>query len=311
MIVPLVTGEAVAFWLLAPIVVLAAIGLVLSRKPVHSALCMAAVMVGLAVMYAAQEAPFLFAVQIIVYTGAVLMLFLFVLMLIGVDSTDSLVETLRGQRVAAGVGAFGLGALLVGVMGNALVDGQTVGYPAELADNNVPAIAFAVFGRWILIFEATAALLITAAMAAMVLAHRERIGARLTQRTRSLMRMRKYAEDGTHPGPNPTPGVYARHNAVDTPALLPDGTASEKSVTQSLAARGDVVDAQRLAAATKWALDQVDGDEPVTDERHVLGTGHQRHPAVTAELAWVGETVDPASDPASDGDPANQKGAEQ
>lgn len=275
LITPMASGEAITFWLMAIIIVVAAIGLVLSRKPVHSALFMATVMVGLAILYAAQEAPFLFAVQIIVYTGAVLMLFLFVMMLIGVDSTESFVETLRGQRVAAGIGAFGLGALLVGVMGNAVVEGQVTGYAPELSGSNVPAIAYAVFGRWILIFEATAALLITAAMAAMVLAHRDRIGGRITQRRRVLNRMQKYAEDGTHPGPNPTPGVYSRHNAVDTPALLPDGSASEKSVTQSLAARGDVVDAQRLAGKTKWALEQIDGDEPVGDERHVLGTGGQ------------------------------------
>ena len=98
---PPLTGEVVAFVVCAPIMVLLAIGIVVARKPVHSALCMAGVMVGLAVLYAAQDAPFLFVVQIIVYTGAILMLFLFVVMLIGVDSRDSVVETLRGQRVAA------------------------------------------------------------------------------------------------------------------------------------------------------------------------------------------------------------------
>ncbi|GAA1708807.1 NADH dehydrogenase subunit J [Propioniferax innocua] len=289
MIVPLVTGTAVAFWLLAPIIVLAAIGMVMARKPVHSALGLATVMVGLAVQYAAQQAPFLFAVQIIVYTGAALMLFLFVLMLVGVDSTDSLVETLRGQRLAAGLAAFGLGALLVGVMGNAIVEGQVVGYTPEVEGNNVQQIAYAVFGRWIFIFETTAALLITAALAAMVLAHRERIGGRLTQRRRALLRMRKYAEDGTHPGSGATPGVYARHNAVDTPALLPDGSAAESSVSTSLAARGDVVDAHRLAAATKWALDEIDGEEPVGDERQVLGTGPTARGEVdTAPRAEVG-----------------------
>src|SRR3954467_14330168 len=95
----------VAFWILAPIMVAAAIGILFARKAVHSALLLAVVMICLAVLYAVQDAPFLFAVQIIVYTGAVLMLFLFVLMLVGVDSADSLVETLRGQRAAAiGIG---------------------------------------------------------------------------------------------------------------------------------------------------------------------------------------------------------------
>jgi hypothetical protein len=82
-LLPLVTGAEVAFWMLAPVMVLGALGMILARKPVHSALCLAAVMISLAVQYAAQDAPFLFAVQIIVYTGAILMLFLFVLMLVG------------------------------------------------------------------------------------------------------------------------------------------------------------------------------------------------------------------------------------
>src|SRR3954471_4144734 len=98
---PLVTGGQVAFWMLAPIMVLAAISMILVRKAVHSALLLATVMVCLAIQYAAQDAPFLFAVQIIVYTGAILMLFLFVLMVVGVDASDSLVETIRGQRLLA------------------------------------------------------------------------------------------------------------------------------------------------------------------------------------------------------------------
>src|SRR6186997_3494423 len=100
-VMPLVTGASVAFWLLAPVMILGALGMILARKPVHSAMCLAAVMISLAIQYAAQEAPFLFVVQIIVYTGAILMLFLFVLMLVGVDASDSLVETIRGQRVFA------------------------------------------------------------------------------------------------------------------------------------------------------------------------------------------------------------------
>ena len=93
------TGEAVTFWILAPIAVLAALGMVFARKAVHAALLLAVTMICLAVLYVAQDAPFLGVVQIIVYTGAIMMLFLFVLMLVGVDSSDSLVETLRGQRV--------------------------------------------------------------------------------------------------------------------------------------------------------------------------------------------------------------------
>ena len=95
--------------MLAPIAVLAALGVLFSKKAVHSALLLAATMLCLAVLYLAQDAPFLGVVQVVVYTGAVMMLFLFVLMLVGVDSADSLVETLRGQRVAAVAGGLGFG----------------------------------------------------------------------------------------------------------------------------------------------------------------------------------------------------------
>ena len=93
----------IAFWILAPIMVLAALGILFVRKAVHAALLLAVVMIGLALLYLVQDAPFLFAVQIIVYTGAILMLFLFVVMLVGVDASDSLVETIRGQRLLAAV----------------------------------------------------------------------------------------------------------------------------------------------------------------------------------------------------------------
>ncbi len=95
------TGEAIAFWVLGPLAVVAAVMMVLSHSAVHGALFLAGVMLSFAGLYAVQAAPFLAAVQVIVYTGAILMLFLFVLMLVGVDASDSLVETLRGQRLAA------------------------------------------------------------------------------------------------------------------------------------------------------------------------------------------------------------------
>src|ERR687893_2698590 len=97
--------------------VLAALGILFVRKAVHAALLLAVVMIGLAILYLVQDAPFLFAVQIIVYTGAILMLFLFVVMLVGVDASDSVVETIRGQRLMATVGGLLLGLVLVVGMG--------------------------------------------------------------------------------------------------------------------------------------------------------------------------------------------------
>ncbi len=105
------------FWILAPLMVVAALGLLFVRKAVHAALLLAVVMISLAVLYAVLEAPFLFAVQIIVYTGAILMLFLFVLMLVGVDASDSVVETIKGQRLMAAVAGLVLGLVLVLALG--------------------------------------------------------------------------------------------------------------------------------------------------------------------------------------------------
>ncbi|WP_310961383.1 NADH-quinone oxidoreductase subunit J [Nocardioides terrisoli] len=236
----------IAFWILAPVMVLAALSMLFARKAVHAALLLAVVMISLAVLYAVQDAPFLFAVQIIVYTGAILMLFLFVLMLVGVDSSDSLVETIRGQRLWAIIFGLGFGALLV--LGVAQVSfGVVTGLQAANENGNVQGIAQVLFTKYVFAFEATSALLITAAIGAMVLAHRERLTPKPTQASLAAQRMRDYAEHGLHPGPLPPPGVFARHNAVDTPALLPDGSTAHASISRVLAARGTVKNAPELA----------------------------------------------------------------
>jgi NADH-quinone oxidoreductase subunit J len=271
LLIPLVTGAAVAFWLLAPVMILGALGMILVRKPVHSAMCLAAVMISLAVQYAALEAPFLFVVQIIVYTGAILMLFLFVLMLVGVDVRESLVETIKAQRTLAVLAGLGFGALLVFAIGDAIV-GPTVGLSAANSENggNVQGLAALIFNRYVFAFEATSALLITAAVGAMVLAHRERLSKRRTQADLAESRMQQYAESGQHPGPLPTPGVFARHNAVDTPALLPDGTVAERSVSATLKARGAVLDSRDLAKPVDETVEAITDEEaPHTTEEEL------------------------------------------
>jgi NADH-quinone oxidoreductase subunit J len=241
------TGEAVLFWILGPLAVVGALGLVFARKAVHAAIGMAMTMIILGVFYIAQNADFLGVIQIFVYTGAVMMLFLFVLMLVGVDSSDSLVETLTGQRWATAVLSIGLAGILTSAIGEATF-GDPVGVTAiNTQTGNVSAVAQLIFGRYVWVFEMTSALLITAALGAMVLAHRERLTPKQTQADQAAQRMRDYAEHGKHLGPLPSPGVYARHNAVDTPALLPDGTAAESSVSRVLAARGTVRSAPALA----------------------------------------------------------------
>ena len=226
------THEAVLFWILAPIATLAALGMILVRSAVHAAILLAAVMLSLAAFYTAEAAPFLAVVQVVVYTGAVLMLFLFVLMLVGVDSTDSLVETLRGQRFAAAVVGLGFAVLLVAALAGTLGSFHPRGVVgAEEDKGNVVAIAELLFSRYVFAFEATSALLITAGLGAMVLAHRERTVARRTQKERMQERA---ARGGAAMAPLPGPGVYADHDAVDTPALLPDGSLAPGSVPEHL-----------------------------------------------------------------------------
>lgn len=228
-----------AFWMLAPLMVVAALGLIFLRNAVHAALCLAVVMISLAVLYAAQDAPFLFAVQIIVYTGAIMMLFLFVLMLVGVDVSDQVRETIAGQRLIATVLGLGFGLVAVLAIGQT-VTAATVGLDGANENGNPYGLAKLLFGKYVLAFEFTSALLITAAVGAMVLAHKERLKAPITQAELAAQRMRDYAETGRHPGNAPTPGVFARHNAVDTPALLPDGTPLEESISQSIVSRGQL-----------------------------------------------------------------------
>jgi NADH-quinone oxidoreductase subunit J len=216
------------FWILAIVATVAGLGMVLARRAVHCAVLLAVVMLSLAVLYALQGAPFLAFVQVIVYTGAVLMLFLFVLMIVGITSADSVVETIRGQRLYAAVAGIGLLILLVLVVGHAAI-GKAAPVSAAFGSSNIQGIATLLFTKYVFPFEITSALLITAALGAMVLTHRERLTPKPTQRQLSRERIAS-----GHPTPLPGPGTYARHNAVDMPALLPDGSTSALSVSEVL-----------------------------------------------------------------------------
>ena len=117
--------ESALFHVLAPLAIISALGMLFVKKAVHSALLLAWVMISLAIFYISLGAPFLGIVQVVVYTGAVMMLFLFILMLVGVDASDSLTETIPGLRPIAITAAVGFGGLLVSLIGRA-----TLGHPA-------------------------------------------------------------------------------------------------------------------------------------------------------------------------------------
>jgi NADH-quinone oxidoreductase subunit J len=219
------------YWILAVLAVGGAIGLVTMRRAVHCAMMLAVVMLSLSVMYAMQGAPFLAFVQVIVYTGAVLMLFLFVLMLIGVRSHESITETIKGQRLWAGLAGIALVILLALSVGHATI-GPATKASAQYGSSNLTGIATLIFTTYVFPFEVTSALLLAAALGAMVLAHRERIGPKQTQ----LDLARRRIASGNL-APEPPPGVYALHDAVDMPAMLPDGSTSARSVSAAISQR--------------------------------------------------------------------------
>ncbi len=222
-------GEAIAFWILGPISLAGGIGMVVLRNAVHSALSLAATMMSLGAMYVVEQGPFIGLVQVIVYTGAIMILFLFVLMLIGRDSSDSLVETLRGQRTAAALAGIGFALLVALTIGRAFKGIKPANLDAANGGGrNVNSIAELIFTKYLFAFELTSALLIVAAVAAMVLAHIERDEPKPTQKSIARARIRS-----GRPQPLPGPGVLSSGNSIGTPALLPDGSISQESVMAS------------------------------------------------------------------------------
>jgi NADH-quinone oxidoreductase subunit J len=241
----------VMFWILAVLAVSAALMMILVRQAVHCALMLAVVMLSLAVMYAMQGAPFLAFVQVIVYTGAVLMLFLFVVMLIGITSAESLKETIKGQRLWAALAGIAFVVLLIVGIGHAAI-GTAAPTTAAQSTGNLTGLAQLIFTTYVYPFEITSALLITAALGAMVLAHRERTSPKPTQREVA----RRKIESG-HVQPEPPPGVYALHNAVDLPARLPDGSTSSRSVSAAITQRDMELDIDsRADVASDLAAEQ-------------------------------------------------------
>ena len=246
------TGEQVVFYILAPLAVLGALGMVMARNAVHSALWLALTMLCLGVFYIVQAGPFIGMVQIIVYTGAIMMLFLFVLMLVGRDASDSVIETLRGQKAAAIVLGVGFGALLATGLYRGTSGFGSVGLEAANRDGNVQGLAKLLFTDYVWAFEITSALLISAAVGAMLLAHVEK---RKEDRMGQAVMMKRRFLPGNYPGPKPGPGVFATSNSVATPAKLPDGSPAQRSISPILPLR-------ELDAAEKA-------------DKHTLTGGHQ------------------------------------
>jgi len=167
--------DLLTFALSAAVIIVGAFGVVLSRNPVHAALSLVMTLFGVAVLFVAQNAQFLAAVQVIVYAGAIVVLFLFVIMFLGVDRQENIeAEPLRGQRPLAFVliliamgGILALAATSQWVTGASSVAGPSTG-----GHRNVYELGRSVFTTYLFAFEATAALLVVAVVGAVVLARR-------------------------------------------------------------------------------------------------------------------------------------------
>jgi len=169
--------ESAVFAVCAAIVLCGAVGVVISRNPVHSALSLVATLFGIAVLFLQLDAELLAAVQVIVYTGAIVVLILFVIMLLGVDREDDLAtEPLVGQRILAGIAGLALLASLVlvfvGVNQHGLSGARSQGGKLAGSLSNVAQIGRSIFTTWIFAFEITAGLLTIAVIGAVVMARR-------------------------------------------------------------------------------------------------------------------------------------------
>ncbi|WP_084402988.1 NADH-quinone oxidoreductase subunit J [Schaalia suimastitidis] len=244
------TGEAVLFWCVAIVMVLGALGVLFFRKAAYAALCMVAVMLGLAVLYLAHGAAFLGTVQIVVYTGAIMMLFLFVIMMIGLGASDEYRMQRPGAIVAAVLIALGLGAIIGGAILRSSAT-ATVGEQVDpYSDAPVTNLAVELFGQHWFSMELAGILLITAAIGAMLLTHSDHLGPRTDQHGTAEAKMRAFKERGRHMGQLPAPGVYALSNAVDVPALSGETLGPvEESVPRVLRVKG-----------LDRSISQVDGD---------------------------------------------------
>ena len=172
------TASVLVFATAAVLILGGAVSVVTVRNPVHAAISLIVTLFGVAVAFVAQSADFLAAVQIIVYAGAIVVLFLFVIMFLGVDRAMRVtVEPLVGQRAFAGVGVVvTVGGLIALMATSHWVTGavSASGAPLARGQGNVTQLGTAVFTTYLFAFEATAALLVIAVVGAVLLARRER-----------------------------------------------------------------------------------------------------------------------------------------
>ena len=282
-------GEAVLFWSVAAIMLAAAIGVLVFKKAAYAALSMVTMMLGMAVLFFALEAPFNGAVQVIVYTGAIMMLFLFVIMMIGLGATDGYREQRSGYIITAVVMGIALGVFTVGALMHSTVVGPGKIELNPYSNAPVTSLAFSLFQNHWFTIQLAAMLLITAALGAILLTHSDRLGAKFNQKNTAMARMTEYRVKGVHPGQEAAPGVYSKTNAVGFPAIAGDTMAPvDSSVPRVLRLRGleqpigsvspDVAEALQLVRSgrrdeTMWS------SKPKVEQSRAWGMGGASAPS--------------------------------
>lgn len=281
-------GQTVFFWVAAVIMVALALGILFCRTAVHSAVCMVGVMLCLAMMYASQGAYFIGVVQVVVYTGAVMTLILFIIMMVGVAASDNYLRTRRYLRwtafCAGGFGALMLAVMLVKAylpkfgevpdMPTAATEGST--------DSNPVKIAMSLFTEHIYTMEVIGCLLIIAVVAAVSLTHGDRLHKPFKQPETAQARMEDYAKRGIHPGQQPIGGVYQTTNATDTPNISGE---DQRAITTSVSAALRARNADRsLGEAAPHLVEKIRADLGANPEQGLHST--QASQAVAKSGAW-------------------------
>ena len=292
------TGETILFGVVALITVVCGLGLLTAKRAVSAAANMIGIMIGLAVLYVAGEAPFLGMTQIVVYTGAVMTLVLFVIMMVGVGGEEPVATTgsPAGKWVVVALGV-ALAVLLAAVVWRSVLPVATDEDGGLLTNPSAPSeLALVLFGGHVVTMELTGVLLIIAALGALTLTHRQRIRPRPTQRARMEARMRAFADEGAHPGQKPMPGVYAATNTAAAPALGADGAALEESVPRVLRVRDQ--DLELFEVSPEMGAAQRAGTITAREDAAVGLSGMPAMPGAAAPAVAQPVAVDPLTEPA-------------
>ena len=270
------TGEIILFACTAIVMVACALGVLFCKKAAHSVICMVGVMLGLAILYIANSAPFLGVAQIVVYTGAILMLFLFVIMLIGIGTSDDYARQSRGAIVAAVLGGLGLIVIVTTAILKSVPDTYAANEVNPYSNQPITDLAITLFQEHWLSMEIAGALLITAAVGAMLLTHSDRLGPKVTQLQTARNKMRAFGEKGARIGQLPAPGVYAQSNAADVPAISGETLGPvEESVPRVLRVRGltrmigEVT--PEVSEQLALARNEADGSEALEESPYTIG----------------------------------------